>query len=191
MRSDDLKVFDIARESEKARNAYGSHTFGKGCLLARRLVESGVRFVEVEDDQNWDTHNDQVSSMQRMTPSADQTMAALLEDLHQRGLLKTTLVVMATEFGRTPQINEATAGRGHHPGVFTWWFAGAGMKGGCAYGSSDEIGEHVSEKPVTMPDCNATIAHALGIDLKHVEQSPSGRPFTVADKGQPVMDLFE
>jgi hypothetical protein len=190
MRSEDLKVFDISRESTKIRDEYGAHTFGKGCLLARRLVESGVRFVEVEDDQNWDTHNDQVSSMQRMTPSADKTMAALLEDLHQRGLLETTLVVMATEFGRTPQINEATAGRGHHPGVFTWWLAGAGIKGGYAHGSSDEIGEQVAENPVTMPDCNATIAHAMGIDLKHVEQSPSGRPFTVADKGQPVMVLF-
>jgi hypothetical protein len=190
MKSDDLKVFDIGRESEKARDAYGSHTFGKGCLLARRLVESGVRFVEVEDDQNWDTHNDQVSSMQRMTPSADRTMAALLEDLHQRGLLKTTLVVMATEFGRTPQINEVTAGRGHHPGVFTWLLAGAGIKGGYAYGRSDESGEHVADNPVTMPDCNATIAHAMGMDLTHVEQSPSGRPFTVADKGQPVLDLF-
>lgn len=190
MKSEDLKVFDISRESEKTRAAYGKHTFGQGCLLARRLVESGVRFVEVEDDNNWDTHNDQIKSMQNMTPSADQTTAALLDDLHQRGLLASTLVVMITEFGRTPKINEATAGRGHHPGVFTWWLAGAGIKGGYVHGQSDEIAERVADKPVTMPDFNATVALAMGMDLKHIEHSPSGRPFTVADKGTPVMELF-
>ena len=126
MKSEDLKVFDISREDKKTQAAYGTHTFGKGCLLARRLVESGVRFIEVEDEQNWDTHNDQIKSMENMTPTTDQTMAALLDDLHQRGLLASTLVVMATEFGRTPQISEVTAGRGHHPGVFTWWLAGGG-----------------------------------------------------------------
>jgi hypothetical protein len=190
MKSEDLKVFDISRESAETRAAYGTHTFGKGCLLARRLVESGVRFIEVEDSHNWDTHNDQIKSMQNITPPTDQTMAALLEDLHQRGLLASTLVVMATEFGRTPQISNETAGRGHHPGVFTWWLAGAGMKGGYVHGSSDEIGERVAEKPVTMQDCNATIAQAMGIDLKHIDYSPSGRPFTVADKGVPVVELF-
>ncbi|GEP44502.1 DUF1501 domain-containing protein [Brevifollis gellanilyticus] len=190
MKSEDLKVFDISQENEKTREAYGKHTFGQGCLLARRLVEAGVRFIEVEDDQNWDTHNDQIESMENMTPSADQTMATLLDDLHQRGLLQNTLVMMITEFGRTPRINEATAGRGHHPGVFTWWLAGGGMKGGYAHGLSDEIGERVAEKPVTMPDFNATVAMALGMDLAHVEHSPSGRPFTVADKGKPVMELF-
>lgn len=190
MKSEDLKVFDIGREPEALRQAYGKHTFGQGCLLARRLVEAGVRFIEVEDDQNWDTHNDQLDSMRNLTPSADQTMAALLEDLHQRGLLESTLVMMITEFGRTPKINEATAGRGHHPGVFTWWMAGAGIRGGYAHGLSDETATRVAEKPVTMPDFNATAALALGMDVAHVEHSPSGRPFTVADKGQPVMDLF-
>lgn len=190
MKSEDLKVFDIGLETEQTREAYGKHTFGQGCLLARRLVESGVRFIEVEDDQNWDTHNDQIASMQNMTPSADQAMSALLEDLHQRGLLQSTLVIMITEFGRTPQINEATAGRGHHPGVFTWWLAGAGIKAGFAYGQSDEIAERVADKPVTMPDFNATVALAMGMDLQHIEHSPSGRPFTVADKGKPVMELF-
>ena len=190
MKSEDLKVFDISRESAETLAAYGTHTFGKGCLLARRLVESGVRFIEVEDSQNWDTHNDQIKSMENMTPNTDQAMAALLEDLHQRGLLESTLVVMATEFGRTPRISNETAGRGHHPGVFTWWLAGAGVKGGYVHGSSDEIGERVAEKPVTMQDCNATIAQAMGIDLQHIEQSPSGRPFTVADKGKPLIELF-
>ena len=190
MKSEDLKVFDISREDKKTQAAYGTHTFGKGCLLARRLVESGVRFIEVEDAHNWDTHNDQIKSMENMTQTTDQTMAALLEDLHQRGLLASTLVVMATEFGRTPQISTVTAGRGHHPGVFTWWLAGGGVKGGYVHGKSDEIGEHVAEKPVTMQDSNATIAQAMGMDLKHIEHSPSGRPFTVADKGKPVVELF-
>jgi len=190
MKSEDLKVFDISRENPKVQAAYGTHTFGKGCLLARRLVESGVRFIEIEDAHNWDTHNDQVKSMEKMTPPTDQAMAALLEDLHQRGLLASTLVVMATEFGRTPQISNVTAGRGHHPAVFTWWFAGAGVKGGNVHGKSDGSGNHVQEKPVTMPDCNATIAQAMGIDLGQMEHSPSGRPFTVADKGKPVGELF-
>jgi hypothetical protein len=190
MKSEELKVFDISRESEKTQIAFGKHTFGKGCLLARRLVESGVRFIEVEDVHNWDTHNDQIKQMENMTPSTDQTMAALLEDLQQRGLLASTLVVMATEFGRSPEISTVTAGRGHHPSVFTWWLAGAGIKGGYVYGKSDEIGARVAEKPVTMPDCNATIAQAMGIDLQHIEHSPSGRPFTVADKGKPIMGLF-
>jgi uncharacterized protein (DUF1501 family) len=190
MKSEDLKVFDISRESAETQAAYGTHTFGKGCLLARRLVESGVRFIEVEDSHNWDTHNDQIKSMENMTPTTDQTMAALLEDLHQRGLLESTLVVMATEFGRTPRISNETAGRGHHPSVFTWWLAGAGMKGGYVHGSSDEIGERVGDKPVTMQDCNATIGQAMGIDLQHIEHSPSGRPFTVADKGKPVVELL-
>lgn len=190
MRSQDLKAFDISKEDATTQSAYGSHTFGKGCLLARRLVEHGVRFIEVEDNQNWDTHNDQVASMKKLTPSADQTMAALLADLHQRGLLDSTLVVMATEFGRSPKLSEFTAGRGHHPAVFTWWVAGGGMKGGFVYGKSDEAGERVAERAVTMPELNATIAQALGIDLNAVEHSPSGRPFTVADKGQPVTELF-
>jgi len=190
MKSEDLKVFDIGQEPATAQAAYGTHTFGKGCLLARRLVEAGVRFIEVEDDQNWDTHNDQIASMQNMTPSADQTMAALIEDLHQRGLLESTLVMMISEFGRTPQINEATAGRGHHPGIFTWWLAGAGIKRGYVHGQSDEAAQRVADKPVTMPDFNATVALALGLDLAHLEHSPSGRPFTVADQGKPVMELF-
>jgi hypothetical protein len=190
MKSKELKVFDISLEDKETQTAYGTHTFGKGCLLARRLVESGVRFIEVEDAHNWDTHNDQIKSMENMTPTTDQTMAVLLEDLHQRGLLASTLVVMATEFGRTPQISNVTAGRGHHPSAFTWWLAGGGVKGGYVHGKSDEIGEHVAEKPVTMPDLNATIAQAMGIDLQHIEHSPSGRPFTVADKGKPVTELF-
>jgi hypothetical protein len=190
MKSDDLKAFDISQESRQTQERYGAHTFGKGCLLARRLVEHGVRFIEVEEGQNWDTHNDHVVAMQRMMPSVDQTLAALLADLNERGLLASTLVVMATEFGRTPQISDVTAGRGHHPTAFTWWLAGGGMKGGFVYGKSDRTGERVVDKAVTMPDFNATIAQALGIDLVQTEISPSGRPFTVAHTGKPIAELF-
>ncbi|MEK0446953.1 MAG: hypothetical protein RLZZ399_2274 [Verrucomicrobiota bacterium] len=190
MKSEDLKVFDLQLEKDATRDAYGRTPFGQGCLLARRLVESGVRFIEIEDEHNWDTHNDQVASMRKMTPSTDQAMAALLADLHQRGLLSSTLVMMITEFGRTPKINEATAGRGHHPGVFTWWLGGGGIKAGTVYGQSDATAERVADKPVTMADFNATVALALGLDLRQIEHSPSGRPFTIADKGQPVLELF-
>jgi uncharacterized protein (DUF1501 family) len=190
MKSAGLKVFDLAGESAATREAYGKQVFGQGCLLARRLVESGVRFVEVEGKNNWDTHHDQVASMKNMTLSADRAMVALLEDLAQRGLLESTLVMMITEFGRTPQINEATAGRGHHPDVFTWWRAGGGMKAGFVHGESDAIGEKGADKPVTMPDFNATVACALGVDLAHTDRSPPGRPFTMADKGKPVVELF-
>lgn len=190
MQSEDLKAFDITREDPKTLASYGSSTFGQGCILARRLVEQGVRWVEIEEGQNWDTHNLHVEDMRKMTPTADQAMAALLEDLHQRGLLETTLVVMATEFGRTPKFAANTAGRGHHPAVFTWWLAGAGMKAGFVYGASDEAAERVAEKPVTMPDFNATVAQAMGIDVQKTLHSPSGRPFTVTNDGKPVADLF-
>ncbi|QDU97156.1 DUF1501 domain-containing protein [Lignipirellula cremea] len=190
MKSEDLRAFDISQEDVKTRAAYGSHPFGAGCLLARRLVEHGVPFIEVEDDQNWDTHNDQIASMKQLTPSADQTLAALLDDLHQRGMLDSTLVVMATEFGRSPRLDPHTAGRGHHPAAFTWWLAGGGMKAGYVYGGTDAAAERVADKAVTMPDLNATIAQAIGLDTQHVEHSPSGRPFTVANQGQVVTDLF-
>ncbi len=190
MRSRDLGAFDISQESRRTQEQYGSHTFGKGCLLARRLVEHGVRFIEVEEGQNWDTHNDHLVAMRRMTPSLDQTLSALIGDLHDCGLLASTLVVLATEFGRSPQISETTEGRGHHPSAFTWWLAGGGIKGGVVHGKSDEAGHNVAENSVTMPDFNATIARALGIDLDHIERSPSGRPFTVANSGRPLESLF-
>jgi hypothetical protein len=190
MQSEDLKAFDISREDPKTLAAYGSSAFGEGCVLARRLVEQGVRWVEVEESQNWDTHNLHVEDMRRKTPSADQAMAALLEDLHQRGLLESTLVVMATEFGRSPKIDGNTAGRGHHPAAFTWWLAGGGMKGGYAHGQTDKSADRVSESPVRMPDFNATIAKALGMDLDKTTLSPSGRPFNPGNDGNVVGDLF-
>jgi hypothetical protein len=190
MKSKDLKAFDISQEDRKTRERYGDHTFGQGCLLARRLVEHGVRYIEVDEGQNWDTHNDHQVQMEKMVPSADQTLAALLADLDERGLLESTLVVFATEFGRSPKLSEVTAGRGHHPSAFTWWLAGAGIRGGYVYGKTDAAGERVAERPVNMQDFNATVAQAMGIDLKKTEISPSGRPFTVANDGKPIGELF-
>jgi hypothetical protein len=190
MKSKDLQAFDITRESPATLAAYGTHTFGQGCLLARRLVEHGVRFIEVEDTNNFDTHNDHVPQMRTMTPPVDQTMAALLSDLHDRGLLDSTIVMMTTEFGRSPGLDPLTKGRGHHPAAFTWWLAGGGIKGGYVHGCSDEKGERVADKPVNMEDFNATVAHALGIDLAAKEFSPSGRPFMIAHDGKPVLELF-
>jgi hypothetical protein len=190
MKSKDLEAFDIMREKPGTLEAYGTHTFGQGCLLARRLVEHGVRFIEVEDTNNWDTHNDHVPQMRVMTPPVDQTIAALLSDLDDRGLLESTLVMMTTEFGRSPGLDSITKGRGHHPSAFTWLLAGGGIKAGYVHGSSDEAGERVADKPVNMEDFNATVAHALGIDLTAREFSPSGRPFTIAHDGKPVLELF-
>jgi len=116
-------------------------------------------------------------------------MSALLEDLERRGKLEDTVVVLTTEFGRTPRINQ-NAGRDHYPKAFSSVLAGGGIKGGIAYGATDEGAENVAENPVKIPDFNATIAHALGLPLDQVLYSPSKRPFTVAHKGKPVLDLF-
>lgn len=188
MRSDDLAAFDLAREPAAVRASYGATPFGSGCLLARRLVEHGVRCVEVLSD-GWDTHADNFDRLADLTPAIDQGLAALLADLEGRGLLDETLVVLATEFGRTPDIDQ-DQGRNHFPKAFSCLLAGGGIRGGRAYGSTDAEGREVADSPVTIPDLNATIAHALGVPLDEVVTSPTGRPFKVADKGEPVLDVF-
>ncbi|MGE3174458.1 MAG: DUF1501 domain-containing protein [Planctomycetota bacterium] len=188
MRSDDLTAFDIDREDDAMRDVYGRTPFGAGCLLARRLVEHGVRYCEVVSD-GWDTHADNFDRLADLLPAIDRGLAALLADLDARGLLQETLVVLATEFGRTPDIDE-DQGRNHYPKVFSCLLAGGGVRGGRAYGSTDAEGREVAESPVTIPDLNATIAFALGLPLDQTVTSPSGRPFTVADKGEPIHELF-
>jgi len=189
MRSSDLVAFDLGLEPEDLRAAYGDDDFGQGCLLARRLVEHGVRYVEVVSN-GWDTHNQNFETLGEKCPAVDRAVAALLADLDARGLLAETLVVMATEFGRTPDITRDNNGRNHYPKAFAALLAGGGIRGGQRYGRTDPEGRDVVEKPVSVPDLNATIAHAVGLPLRHVLHSPSGRPFTVADKGQPVLELF-
>jgi Protein of unknown function (DUF1501) len=188
MRSEDLKAFDIGMEPSDVRKAYGENGFGQGCLLARRLVENDVRFVEVTLG-GWDTHANNFTSVERLAASLDQAIATLLTDLDRRGLLEETVVALGTEFGRTPHINEDD-GRDHFPKAFSGLLAGGGIRGGYVYGKTDDRGENVVEGKITPPDFNATIAYALGLPLEQIVYSPSKRPFTVADKGRPVMDLF-
>jgi hypothetical protein len=188
MKSAELKAFDLSEESEALRDNYGRESFGQGCLLARRLVEHGVRHVEVSFG-NWDTHNANFIRVPELCQELDAALSTLLQDLESRGLLNDTLVVLATEFGRTPEIN-VNDGRDHHPKAFTCLMAGGGIRGGQAYGKKDEKGYEVAENKITPPDFNATIAYALGIPLDQVLYSPSKRPFTVADKGQPLTQLF-
>lgn len=188
MNSKDLDVFDITKESQATRDNYGDTPFGQGCLLARRLVAQNVRCVEVNLG-GWDTHVDNFESLDTRVPILDQALAALLADLKSRGMLDSTLVVLATEFGRTPKINPNN-GRDHHPQAFTCLLAGGGIKGGQVYGKTTPDGNEIADNPVTIPDFNATIGHALGLPLDQVVHSPSGRPFTFADHGQPVRALI-
>ena len=189
MRSDDLVAFDVNAEPESLRSAYGSSSFGQGCLLARRLVEHGVRYVEVVSD-GWDTHVQNFDRLEEQCPEIDRGLATLLADLDARGLLHETLVVLATEFGRTPEITRENNGRNHHPKAFSALLAGGGIKGGIRYGKTDAEGKDVVEGRMTIPDLNATIARACGLPLEFVLHSPAGRPFTVADKGKAHAGLF-
>lgn len=190
MKSEDLKAFDITGETDVTKALYGESRFAQGCLLARRLVEHGVRFVEVTLG-GWDTHFDNFTAVEARCADFDQAYAALIDDLSSRGLLDKTLVVVGTEFGRTPEIQpQNRGGRDHHPSAFSCLLAGGGVKGGFKYGETDGRGSRVRQNPVQIPDLNATIAHALGLKLDEKLYSPSKRPFTIADKGAPVMGVF-
>ena len=188
MNSADLEAFDIKKEKDSVAETYGQNTFGRSCLLARRLVEKGVRFVEVNSG-NWEHHGDIYDDFPDRARELDQGLAALLNDLSQRGLLDSTMVVLATEFGRSPQIN-GNGGRNHYPKAFSGLLAGGGIRGGQVYGKTDSSGGNVISNKVQVPDFNATIAHGLGMDLKKVVMSPSGRPFQVAHRGKPIRALF-
>ena len=188
MQSSDLQAFDLSQEDEMTRERYGNNAFGQGCLLARRLIEHDVRAVEVTYG-GWDMHNNVFISAPERCGVLDQGMAALLKDLERRGKLEETVVVLTTEFGRTPRINQ-NAGRDHYPKAFSSVLAGGGFRGGIKYGKTDEGAENVIENVVKIPDFNATIAHALGLPIDQVLYRPSKRPFTVAHKGKPVLDLF-
>ena len=188
MRSTDLDSFDLEKESEGTRARYGENSFGQGCLLARRLSEGGVRSVEVQLG-GWDTHQENFQRVQANTAILDRALAALLEDLSERGLLEETLVVLTTEFGRTPKINQ-NKGRDHYPKAFSALLAGGGVKGGMVYGKTDANGTEPIEDAVTVADFNATIAYGLGLPLDQRLFSPTARPFTVANHGTPVMSLF-
>ena len=187
LRSKDLDSFDLGKEPAAMRQKYGLSKFGQGCLLARRLVETGVRYVEVATD-GWDMHNNLQGDMEDLSPSFDQAYAALIRDLDERGMLDSTLVVLATEFGRKPQFNGN--GRGHYPICFCSVLAGGGVKRGFVYGASDKTGAY-PENPVTVNDLHATIGWAAGLPLQKVFNTETGRPFVVGGvKAKPVHQLF-
>jgi hypothetical protein len=190
MNSKDLKAFDLKQESEATRKLYGSGRFAQGCLLARRLVQNGVRFIEVQLG-GWDTHYDNFTGVAGRCQEFDQAYAALITDLEKCGKLQDTLVVVATEFGRTPEIKaEHKEGRDHHPEAFSCLLAGGGIKGGVKHGTTDASGGRVKDGMVSVQDFNATIAHALSLPYDTVVMSPTRRPFKIADKGVPVTTLF-
>jgi hypothetical protein len=189
MHSDDIAAFNLRDEPGDVRSAYGQNRFGQGLMLARRLVENGVRFIEVNSG-GWDTHQDNFERLgENLLPDFDQGVAALLADLASRGLLEETLVVVTTEFGRTPRINERD-GRDHYPRAFSAVLAGGGVRGGQVYGKTDAQGAAVADKPVKPAELNATIAYAMGIDWSKEVISPVGRPFDLADDAGPVTGVF-
>jgi hypothetical protein len=183
------EAFDLKREKETVRERYGATSLGQCCLLSRRLVEGGCRFVTIENG-HWDTHRENTRSLRDLlVPSLDQALAALVGDLDERGLLDSTLVVLTTEFGRTPRIN-TMAGRDHWPSAFSIVMAGGGVKRGLVIGKTDKIGAAVTDRPITPPDMAATILHALGIDPATTLHTPLGRPVELAGGGKPVTELF-
>lgn len=193
LKSDALEAFDLSGESN--RELYGMTRGGQGCLLARRLVEKGVRVVEVHIG-GWDMHDTIDTSLNSKVPELDQALAGLIQDLSDRGMLDSTMVAVGTEFGRTPNIN-GNGGRDHYPIAFSTMLAGGGIKGGFKYGSTDKQGKKVSDenKKVRPTDFLATIGHGMGIPLETVIYSASRRPFAFANYnaengGRPVLDLF-
>ena len=189
MNSEDLNAFDITQEPEAMHELYGTTNFGQGCLLARRLIENKVRYVEVSRG-GWDTHDNNFDAVANNCTDIDKALSGLLIDLEMRGLLKETLVVLTSEFGRTPNIN-GRDGRDHWPYCFTAFMAGGGVKGGITYGEVDKIGRSpIAGKPIKPEDLNASIAYLLGLPLNDVQYSPSGRPFTIAHKGEPLFDVI-
>lgn len=188
LKSPQIKAFDINAESPKTKSMYGGNRLGQGCLLARRLVENNVRFVEVEFG-GWDNHRDIYSAFPGKAGNVDQAVSALLTDLESKGLLDQTMVVLSTEFGRKPKINQ-NGGRDHHPGAFSTVLAGGGIRGGRFYGSSDEDGHSADTDPVSVQEFAATIGHGMGLSLTEEVHSKTGRPFKPANGAEPIKALF-
>ncbi len=187
MAAPELAAFDLAREAATLRDDYGHHDFGQGCLMARRLVEAGVGFVEV-GLRGWDTHEDNFDRVAKLSAQLDQGMATLLDDLASRGLLEETLVVWTGDFGRTPRIN-ARGGRDHYPRASSAVLAGGGLSTGRVIGATDRDGYEVTEAPVTVPDLMRTIATRLGLDPDKTRMTASGRPLSLVDGGRVIAGL--
>ena len=183
------RAFDLGVEPEKIRDAYGRTMFGQSCLLGRRLVEAGVRYVTV-GMPGWDTHTNNFTTMKdELLPVLDTAYSALLEDLHVRGMLDSTLVICMSEFGRTPKIN-AEAGRDHWPATQVFTLGGGGIKTGLMIGETSERSEYPTERPLSVQDFSATVYHALGIPLDLEYKTQDGRPVSVVKDGQPIAELI-
>lgn len=182
------EAFNLAKEPQITRDQYGVHAAGQRLLMARRLVEAGVRFVSVTYG-SWDMHQGIGGGMTRQLPLFDQAYAALIKDLEQRGMLDSTLVMVSSEFGRTPKINK-DGGRDHWPRVFSVAFAGGGFKRGLVYGASDATGADVEDSPLTVENLAATMYNQLGIDPDKNLMAPGGRPVPVVKNGAIVTDLL-
>jgi hypothetical protein len=182
------KAFDLDREPDRLRQHYGRSAFGQGCLMARRLIEAGVTFVEVQSS-GWDTHGNELASLKKLIPAVDQGTAALLADLKARGLLERTLVVWMGEFGRTPHIN-LSAGRDHYPQAWNVFLAGSGVKGGRVIGATDDRGVEIVRRPIRVEDLFCTFCQALDIDPRTETQSNVGRPIKIVEHGAAVHEVF-
>jgi hypothetical protein len=195
MRSDAAKAFNLDDEASEVRDAYGRNAFGQGCLLARRLVERGVPFVEVtlggitENGLGWDTHTENFDGVRKLSEVLDPAWATLMNELRDRGLLESTLIVWMGEFGRTPKIN-TSGGRDHYPQAWSTVLAGGGIHGGQAFGRTSADGTTVEDRPVTIPDFLATVCTALGIDPMGQNDSNVGRPIRVVDpSAKPIKEI--
>ena len=193
------ELMDLSKETRETLDLYGcdpkTPSFARGCLLARRMIERGVRFVNIYNE-GWDAHSDVAGNSRANCGKTDQASAALVIDLKRRGLLDDTLVIWGGEFGRTPMVETNSAlgrslGRDHHPQAFTMWMAGGGLKRGLAHGKTDDLGFHIAEKPVHVHDLQATLLHLLGFDHKKLVHRHAGRDFRLTDvHGEVVTDLL-
>ena len=195
MQTEATEVVDLSRETEFTHRMYGidnpkSRSYGSKCLMARRLVESGVRFIQVYSDGEWDAHNDLKKNHTQHCEATDVPVAGLLADLEARGLLDSTLVIWGGEFGRMP-ISQRGDGRDHNPNGFLQWMAGAGIKGGTSYGATDEIGYAAVENRVSVNDLHATILHLLGLDHEQLTYFHNGRSYRLTDvAGQVISEIL-
>src|SRR5436190_9192745 len=192
MQAEATDAFDVRKEPKEVRDEYGSTPFANGCLLARRLVERGVRSVHVHfgPGQPWDDHSKINKNLRGRCPEMDRASAALIRDLKRKGLLDTTAVVWGGEFGRTP-VSESGDGRDHNPYGFTMFLAGGGFKGGVCHGATDEFGFKAVQDRVSIHDLHATLLHVLGIDHERLTYRYAGRDFRLTDvAGVVVKDLL-
>jgi hypothetical protein len=196
MRSSASQAFNLNEEPPALRDAYGRNQFGQGCLLARRLVERRVPFVEVTlanvngNFVGWDTHQNNFDDVRRLSQVLDPAWATLMEDLRSRGMLESTLIVWMGEFGRTPKIN-GNQGRDHFPNAWSTVLAGGGIRGGRVIGKTSKDGSSIEDRAITVPDLLATVCHGLGIDPLKQNQSNVGRPIRIVDKSaKPIQELL-